>query len=280
MMYKQLRINYYYYQFTDCQESSCKESQSVYNLTPQASNLFASQISCNIADASLNTPKSRPICKKKKDATKASLYEQIQSTPLLCNKENVKSTTPGPNMVVPDSLEPNYRWTWKSLDNLTGNGKIDSNPRIYATRVDRSYTLYRKDIFYSGSIYNLRGTTEDTQVKETNIVNGDIPCICNRKCTGFQCTTSLENQMSDAVNKNKSSKVFRKIFDILSEMTNFTLFTDPLFLMYAISCTLTMFGEFFASYYPTITNGPLWSFVIENALTCLFTKDAIKKSYP
>ena len=235
----------------------------MYNLTPQASNLFASQISCNIADASLNTPKSRPICKKKKDATKTRLYEQIQSTPLLCNKENVKSTTPGPNVVVPDSLERSYAWKWTSLDNITSNGTTDNNPRIYAARVDRSYTLYRKDIFYSGSVYNLRETAEDTQVKEANVASDDIPCQCSRKCTTFQCTISLENQMSDAANKDKSSKVFRKIFDILSEMTNFNLFTDPLFLMYAISCTLTMFGEFFASSYCSpITRGPLLSFVM------------------
>ena len=98
-------------------------------------------------------------------------------------------------------------------------------------------------------------------------VSGDTPCQCNRKCTGFQCTTSLENQVPDAVNKSKSSKVFRKIIDILSEMTNFSLFTDPLFLMYAISCTLTMFGEFFASKCPKIINEPFESFLTEKALT-------------
>ena len=139
-------------------------------------------------------------------------------------------------------MKRSFAWTWKSLDNIANNGITDSNPRIYATRADKKYTLYRKDVFYSGSVYNLRDTAENTHVKDANTAitaSCDIPCHCEMKHT----VNSLESVNPVVVTKSKRTKVFRKVLDILSEMTNFTLFADPLFLMYAISCTLTMFGE-------------------------------------
>ena len=166
------------------------------------------------------------------------LYEQVQSTPLLFENKSH-------NPLLYNQKDSLCSWTWKSLDNIVDKESKECSSRTYATRVDRNCTLYRKDVFYSGSVYNLKENPEEPNSNDWQ----SIPSHLNKK--KFKklqqtSTNSLEPNMDLKINEHedKKSKLFKKMFDILSEMTNFSLFTDPLFLMYALSCTLTMFGKY------------------------------------
>ena len=233
-----------FFLFTAYTKNSCKESQ--YKLTSQTPNRCASQYNWNMNCITASIPNIRPNQLKSKEDD-SNLYEQVQSTPLLSENKTNKTNRmliKAPCPLLCKQKENACGWTWKSLDNIVDNDSQECNSRIYATRVDKNYTLYRKDIFYSGSVYNLKERNEDpTTNDEKSIpsrINVDKWRTHHRHPNSLGANTDLKPGECD---EDKKSKLFRKIIHILSEMSNFSLFTDPLFLMYAISCTLTMFGK-------------------------------------
>ncbi len=203
----------------------CKETDSSQALA-SAAPLCASQYSVNITTA---TPLKGGIHKGKD-----SLFEQVQSTPLLAEPNRHCNVTQARN-------SRTNQWTWKSLDNvLSEGGATTAAPRIYASQANNENTLYRKDVFYSGSVYKLTETGDSVQ---------DVKHHKNAKLlpVQWQKTKAMEFQetlTTDVTKAKKRTRVLTKVLDICAEMTNFTLFTDSLFLIYALSCTLTMFGEY------------------------------------
>ena len=229
------------------------ESQDGHDLTTQNSKLFptqnakafSSQYSCNITYAntsSLSIPKIKVHSTDKpktnlKDPN--DLYVQVQSSPLL--NEEPKDTKP--SKVVPPMIKLKYghllgenrEWSWKSMDDIYISGNCPKKSiAIEANAVAQSGTLYRKDVFYSGSVYHLK----------------DVGLSTSRP--DLQSPLVAENNMDNMLGKDtvcveihedKASKVVHKVVDIMKEMTNFSLFTDPVFVVYTVSCTLTMFGK-------------------------------------
>lgn len=214
-----------------------KESQK--KSPSQQNQMFDSQLKCNRTHtpvSSLNFPQILLTKEKKSnriDFAEHNLYDHVQSTPLLSTESSAKKVTMPPHLHQ-EFLKENNDWTWKSLDNIAAEQSNCRNPRIYATRVDRTYTMYRKDVFYSGSIYNLKTSDDDKAVTEHIALENSPHNPKNQ---------NPSEMVEENYKEYKSIKILRKILDIISEMTSLSLFMDPLFLIFALSCTLTMFGK-------------------------------------
>ncbi len=127
-------------------------------------------------------------------------------------------------------------WSWKSMDDIYISGNCQKSIAIEANTVAQRGTLYRKDVFYSGSVYHLKDvglSTSRPDLQSPLVAESDTEDV-------------LANDMVCVeIREDKATKVVRKVVDILKEMTNFSLFTDPVFAVYTVSCTLTMFGKYF-----------------------------------
>ena len=183
------------------------------------------------------------------------VYEQVQSTPLLAElgKNTVNLSERCNRFFVNKHCAGLEELTWKSLDHIPSERKHRRLPRIYATNQNEDNTLYRKDVFYSGSVYQLnRNQTEldcdSARRTDHHTAEKLIPVQWTKaKYREWQRTNSTLSNSSQVkqvlTNGSKRTNVLRNVLGILSQMTNFSLFMDPIYFTYALSCTLTMFGK-------------------------------------
>ena len=102
---------------------------------------------------------------------------------------------------------------------------------------DMRRPLYRKDIFYSGSIANL---------KEFKASNQDMTSYVN----------SMTSIPDDVIPDDKTGCVWacarmcKSLTDIMKEMMDFSLMLNPVFAVYGLSCFLCMAGKQFCVVIP------------------------------
>lgn len=193
---------------------------------------------CEVEKSKLND-------KSIKDGEVGTLKGENDTQRLLLNDKRVKSLadadkknrcTHSMHNLSSDSV-PVSKEIRKSIDNLplASDSHRRSSGQEPLKKVDVNNPLYRKDIFYSGSIQNL---PEFQKAPDMD--------------TYIQSVTEIPDQSGDAAGEGERKGVGRSVLAVVSkQMESFTLLKNPIFLIYGISCFLCMTGKsvFFIWFY-------------------------------
>lgn len=143
--------------------------------------------------------------------------QQGQDTkPFLHSMHNLSPVEPNTN--------PEFsRQFSKSVDNIF-SGDMTGDDHAHRVR-DISRPMYRKDIFYSGSLMNL-------------------PEYQGHRANSYtQSVTSIPRSASGKGENGNIKSVCANLTNTFGEMMDFSLLLDPVFAIYGLSCFLCMTGE-------------------------------------
>lgn len=176
--------------------------------------------------------------------TQSDVYTYIESKPYTCNGVNEIGKYP---VHIPNTENALSLYRCKSIEIKFSPLKVDHKSRlayschdiqqlqveegVISRRGKPSFVrpMYRKDIFYSGSIRNIH-----TNCEEPPSGNPDI------RCNGAPHTYEF-----DDTTDGSAEEIISPFLQELKKSFDFSLLISPTFVLYGISCFLCMFGKLY-----------------------------------
>ncbi len=190
---------------------------------------------------SIHTPTAKSDIELQTNATKPYLEPQnILKTKLLSqhlqkhvtdDSKHIQSMhNLSPNSGADNTLQvPQCTKLYKSMDDIFLQEAVKQQQENDKRARELERPMYRKDIFYSGSIMNLPQyrSSQDVESYVQSITNIPVSIPDEKNGCHWQCL-----------------RMCKSMTDTMSEMMDFSLLGNPVFALYGLSCFLCMGGEY------------------------------------